>query len=115
MVDTTHIIERAIQEAAKMDISQLREIAADLDNNAREMQAFKQNPTSYLTNKINYIPEGFHAHYAEGRNLEPAELVEESQPIERFAFSIPIGNQGTMSACVICWNECCKGTSDGVI
>ena len=109
MADATPVIERALEEAVKMDIPQLREIAANIDADAGEMQAFKENPTEYLKAKINYIPEGFHAHYAEGRNLEPAELVEEEYPIERFAFSIPIGTKGTLSACVICWNNCCRG------
>ena len=108
MADLTLVIERAIEEASKMDIPQLREIAENLNTSAEELEAFKGNPTEYLKGKISYIPDGFHAHYAEGRNLEPAELVDEDDPIERFAFSIPIGTRGAISACVICWNKCCS-------
>ena len=109
MADPTPVIERAIEEASKMDIPQLRGIAEKLDSSAEELAAFRENPTDYLKEKISYIPEGFHAHYAEGRNLDPAELMDEDSPTERFAFSIPIGKKGTMSACVICWNNCCRG------
>ena len=109
MADPTPVIERAIEEASKMDIQQLRGIAAELDASAEELAAFRENPTDYLKAKINYIPEGFHAHYAEGRNLDPAELVEEDSPTERFAFSIPIGEKGTLSSCVVCWDNCCRG------
>ena len=111
MENQSDVIEKAIKEAAKMDIPQLRGIANNLANNSEELEKFKNDPTDYLKSNIRYIPEGFHAHYAEGKNLMPAELVEEGEPTERFAFSIPIGTKGVLSACVVCWNKCCRITT----
>ena len=109
MNESTEIIELAIEELNKMDIGQFRVIATELDESSTKLQAFKEDPTGYLKERMYHIPKGFHAHYAEGRNLEPAELVEEGNPTERLAFSIPIGKLGTMSACVFCFNTCCTG------
>ena len=100
-----NVIERAIEEAGKMNISQLREIVNYLASNSTQLDEFKMDPTDYLKTNMEYIPEGFHAHYAEGGVLVPMEIMGEAT--ERFAFSIPIGDVGILSTCVICWDTCC--------
>ena len=105
MADETEIVEIGLAEASKMDISQLRAITKELAADSVEMERFKGNPTKYLQGKMAFIPRGFHAHYAEGTAIVPAETMGGAR--ERVAFSLPIGNIGTLSTCIICLTGCC--------
>jgi hypothetical protein len=109
MADEIGIIERGLAEAAKMDIRQLRSVTKELGENAAEREEFKKDPTTYLRSKMVYIPEGFHAHYAEGTTLIPPETMG-LEGRERVAFSIPIEGAGVLSTCVFCSEGCCSGT-----
>ncbi len=99
------VIETAIEEAAKMNIPQLRKIADDLAKDQNKLAEFKENPTEYLKTHVSYVPKGFHAHYAEGESFVPMEVI--GKPTERFAFAIPIGKGGLLSTCVFCFDDCC--------
>lgn len=101
------IIETAIAEVKKMDIPQLREITNELGKDKKKLAEFKKDPTGYLKHHIKYIPRGFHAHYAEGESFTPMEVI--GEPTERFAFAIPIGTEGLLSTCVVCFTNCCGG------
>ena len=99
------VIERAIVEAGKMDIPQLRGIVDELANDQAKLDEFKNGPTEYVTARMEYVPLGFHAHYAEGSDFVPAETFGEAK--ERFAFSLRIGEVGSLSFCVFCAIGCC--------
>ena len=87
MADETEIIERGLAEASKMNISQLRTITKQLAADPVELEKFKVNPTAYLRDRMIVIPEGCHAHYAEGTTVVPAETMGEAR--ERVASLCP--------------------------
>ena len=99
------IIELAINEAGKMDIPRLRTVVRQLADQPEDLENFKSDPTEYLRERIGYIPQGFHAHYAEGRDLVPAETF--GGATERFAMAIRIDELRSAGICIVCTAGCC--------
>lgn len=93
-------IARAFQSIGEINIKQLHEIRNELANNPAKLEEFKKDPTAYTKKHMGSFPEDFHAHYWEGEEMVPSELL--GKPGERLALTMPISQTLSWIICIYC-------------